>query len=255
MDSLRTLHVILPAFNEDLALPSLLERLGSFSRTLTIPMVVWVIDDGSTDRTGDIASRGHFGIDTKLITHDENRGLGQALNTGLRSVVEVAGRDDVAVVMDADDTHDVGVITAMLNEIDEGADLVIASRFIRGGDDSTAPGFRRLLSRGASALFAVFLPVEGIKDFTSGYRAYSIDLLSRGLAHWGERLVEERGFACMVELLLKLRYCKPVIAEVPLVLRYDRKQGSSKLRIFSTVVQYVRLAIRDRLSPPPFRTL
>ena len=63
----------------------------------------------------------------------------------------------------------------------------------------------------------------------------------------------ERGFACMVELLLKLRYCRPVIAEVPMVLRYDRKQTPSKLKLARTIAQYLKLALRDRLSPPPVR--
>ena len=74
-------------------------------------------------------------------------------------------------------------------------------------------------------------------------------------AHWGERLIVERGFACMVELLLKLRYCNPVIVEVPLVLEYDRKQSPSKIRILRTIMQYLNLAIRDRVSPAPHRKL
>jgi dolichol-phosphate mannosyltransferase len=80
-------------------------------------------------------------------------------------------------------------------------------------------------------------------------------MLKRASAHWGERLIEERGFACMVELLLKLRYCNPVIAEVPLMLEYDRKQSPSKIRILRTIMQYLKLAIRDRVSPAPHRTL
>ncbi|MDQ3404676.1 MAG: dolichol-phosphate mannosyltransferase, partial [Actinomycetota bacterium] len=73
--------------------------------------------------------------------------------------------------------------------------------------------------------------------------------------HWGERLIEEQGFACMVELLLKLRHCEPVITEIPLHLRYDRKQGASKLRLRRTIAQYLKLLVRDRLAPAPYRTL
>jgi dolichol-phosphate mannosyltransferase len=94
-----------------------------------------------------------------------------------------------------------------------------------------------------------------VADFTSGYRAYRVGLLKRARGHYGERLIEEQGFACMVELLLKLRHCHPVIVEVPLVLRYDRKQSASKLRLGRTMMQYLKLLIRDRLAPPPFRGL
>jgi dolichol-phosphate mannosyltransferase len=99
------------------------------------------------------------------------------------------------------------------------------------------------------------LGLVDVHDFTSGFRAYRVSLLTRASTHWGERLVEERGFACMVELLLKLRHCHPVITEVPLELRYDRKQGPSKLKLRRTVVQYVRLLMRDRLTPAPYREL
>jgi dolichol-phosphate mannosyltransferase len=132
---------------------------------------------------------------------------------------------------------------------------VICSRFVDGGDDTTAPFGRRMLSRGAGALFRHTLDVDGVRDFTSGFRAYRATLLRRAAEHWGERLVEEQGFACMVELLLKLRHCDPVISEVPLPLRYDRKKSVSKLRLRRTMGQYAKLLVRDRLSPAPFRKL
>jgi dolichol-phosphate mannosyltransferase len=149
----------------------------------------------------------------------------------------------------------VNVISAFTPYLEQGADIVIASRFAAGGDDSTAPALRRLLSRGAGWVFRTLLPVKGIADFTSGFRAYRVSVLRRAVSHWGERLVEEQGFAVMVELLLKLRYCSPSIAEAPMVLRYDRKGGASKLRIVRTIRQYLALAIRDRLQPAPFRSL
>ena len=130
--------------------------------------------------------------------------------------------------MDADDTHDPAMIRKMHERIDQGADVVICSRFVAGGDDSTAPPFRRLLSRGAAVTFERMLGLDGVHDFTSGFRAYRVSLLARAAKHWGERLVEERGFACMVELLLKLRHANPVIAEVPLVLQYDRKLSAQQ---------------------------
>jgi dolichol-phosphate mannosyltransferase len=253
--ALHKVHVILPAYNEEGALPSLLQRLGSFAGDQQLDVVAWIVDDGSTDGTARVAESGFSGLETKLISHSVNLGLGQAVHTGIREVVVAAAPDDVAVIMDADDTHDVEVIGAMLDRIEHGADLVIASRFVPGGDDSTAPAFRRFLSRGAAWVFGLVMPIRGVHDFTSGYRAYRMSLLSRAVDHWGERIVEEHGFACMVELLLKLRYCHPVVEEVPLVLRYDRKQGASKLKINRTIVQYVRLAVRDRLAPPPYREL
>jgi dolichol-phosphate mannosyltransferase len=251
------IHVVLPAYNEELSLPGVLSGLAEFRRNSRPRITAWVIDDGSTDGTAAVAAAaaGTRDLDVRLVSHPRNLGLGQAVNTGFRVVLETAGPDDVAVVMDSDDSHPAGVIDALVEAIEGGADLAIASRFVPGGADDTAPAFRRLLSRGAAWTFRLLLPLSGYRDFTSGYRAYRTSLLRRAQNHWGQRLVAESGFACMVELLLKLRYCNPVVREVPLVLRYDRKQGASKLKLARTLVQYLKLGLRDRLSPPPAQGL
>jgi dolichol-phosphate mannosyltransferase len=248
-------HLVLPAYNEVESLPPMLRRLRDMTAGWDGSVRIWVVDDGSSDGTADVAHHGPEGLDVTVVSHPRNLGLGQAVHSGLRAAAAAAHGDDVVVVMDADDTHDVGLIPLLHQALTDGADIAIASRFVRGGNDSTAPPFRRLLSRGAAVLFRLALPLDGVRDFTSGYRAYRVSLLQRAVSHYGERLIEEQGFACMVELLLKLRHCRPVVVEVPLVLRYDRKQSASKLRLGRTVVQYLELLIRDRLTPPPFRGL
>ncbi|HEV8562386.1 MAG TPA: glycosyltransferase [Actinophytocola sp.] len=249
-----TTHVVLPAYNESAALPLLLGRLAELARTEKL--TVWVVDDGSSDATAETAATGVPGLDVRLVRHRVNLGLGQAVQSGLRAVLETAVReDDIMVVMDADDTHDPALIPRLRAEIAAGADVAICSRFVVGGDDATAPLGRRLLSRGAAVLLNHTLRVGDVRDFTSGFRAYRVSLLDRAARHWGERLIEEQGFACMVELLLKLRHCQPVITEIPLTLRYDRKQGASKLRLVRTITQYLTLLARDRLAPAPYRAL
>lgn len=248
-NAIQAIHVILPAYNEEESLPTLLERFSGHEECSRLK--IWVINDGSSDKTGELASKQYGDLEIKVISHQKNLGLGQALQTGIQKVLSCGAVNDVVIVMDADDTHDVELIRMMLARIDEGAEIVIASRFVSGGDDRTAPQFRRLLSRGAAIVFNSFLPLTGIHDFTSGYRAYQIELLVKARKHWGERLIEEKGFACMVELLLKLRYWNPKIEEIPFVLRYDRKLGASKLKLTRTLIQYFKLAVRDRLVPAP----
>lgn len=245
-------HVILPAYNEEESLPNLLRRFEQLHREHPeLNLVVRVVNDGSKDRTSEVAAQGFGALDVRVHNHPRNMGLGQAMLTGLQRAAAAAEDRDLVVAMDADDTHDVNLIPLMVEEIRSGADIAIASRFVPGGCDDTAPPFRRLLSRGASVVFRAVFPLERIKDFTSGYRMYRGELLHRATAHWGERLIEEDGFACMVELLLKLRHWKPEMREVPMFLRYDRKLGASKLKLFRTLRQYLKLAIRNRVTPAP----
>lgn len=242
------IHVVLPAYNEEHDLPKVLRGLAGLE-TGRRGLTAWVVDDGSTDGTQDAARRARTWLEVRLVIHGENQGLGRALLSGLTAAVEEAEELDVIVVMDSDNTHDIGLLDTMVDRVDEGADVVIASRFVAGGDDSTAPSFRRLLSRGAAALIRRMGPYRKLNDFSSGYRAYRASLLSRALRDHGERLIEESGFACMVELLLKLSRYSPTVREVPMVLRYDLKQGASKLRVPRTVAQYLRLVLQYRFSP------
>lgn len=248
--------VVLPAFNEEESLPNLLSRFESTAQQKDIQFEIYVVNDGSTDNTKELVLSRKSSLSITLLDHEVNRGLGQAVQTGLRKVAQVGGVDDVVVLMDADDTHNPDTAIELAKAVKSGADISIASRFVTGGDDRTAPPFRRLLSRGAAFIFKTVLPVDrAVNDFTSGFRCYRVSVLQRAIGHWGERLIEENGFACMVELLLKLRYTNPVIVEVPLKLQYDRKLGESKIRITRTIFQYLKLAIRDKVSPAPFRVL
>lgn len=246
-----TAYFVLPAYNEEETLPHLLKRIAELQTKVTQKITVLVVNDGSRDKTAELTVNSAPGLNVKLINHAKNMGLGQAVQTGIKQALTIANDEDIIIIMDADDTHDVNLLKPMVEKIENGSDIVIASRFVDGGDDSTAPAFRRLLSRGAGFVFKTVLPLNDIRDFTSGYRAYRVNMLRRISQHWGERIVEEKGFACMVELLLKLRHWSPVISEVPMNLRYDRKLSESKLKLFRTIFQYVKLALRDRLSPPP----
>jgi len=246
-------RVILPAYNEAESLPNLLRRFAELNRNHPeLGLTIQVVDDGSKDNTAAVAAENYDGLNVKVHRHPKNMGLGQAMLTGVQLVVAQSGPDDLIVAMDADDTHDVNLITKMRDELANGADIAVASRFVEGGSDVTAPPFRRLLSRGAAIVFRVVFPLEErLGDFTSGYRMYRASLVRRAVDHWGERLIEEDGFACMVELLLKLRHWRPVIREIPMVLRYDRKLGASKLRLMRTLRQYLKLALRNVLTPAP----
>ncbi|HZQ97473.1 MAG TPA: dolichol-phosphate mannosyltransferase, partial [Chloroflexota bacterium] len=150
------------------------------------------------------------------------------------------------VTMDADNTQDPALIPRMVAAAESGADLVVASRFVPGGEAIGVPFVRRLLSGGASLLFGVAIGARGVRDYTCGYRCYRMALIER-LAERFHPLIRARGFPVMTELLAKAAAEGARCTEVPLVLRYDLKPGRSKLRLIPTLMEYVRVLLLARL--------
>lgn len=236
----------LPAYNEQEALPELLERVGEAFADSGLPYEVIIVDDGSQDDTAKIASQMSFQMPLHLVQHEVNQGLGRTIRDGLREAVDRAGERDIIITMDADNTHPPGLINRMVQSVHEGCDCVIASRFQNGARVVGVPIERHFLSIGARILFTVLFPTRGVRDYTSGYRAYRASALRDGFARWDDDFVGETGFSCMAEVLLKLRKMGCVFGEVPLRLRYDQKGGVSKMQVSRTIWLTLKMLARHR---------
>jgi dolichol-phosphate mannosyltransferase len=149
--------------------------------------------------------------------------------------------------MDADNTHTPGLIRNMIRVVREGADVVIASRYQSGSYIRGVPLHRKLLSLGARAMFQIFFPIPGIRDYTCGYRAYRASVLKEAFRRYGDDFVNQEGFQCMVDILLKLRRMDLIFREVPLILRYDLKEGASKMKVARTIGRTLGLIAQRRL--------
>jgi dolichol-phosphate mannosyltransferase len=240
------IHVLLAAYNEEAALGHVLEGIA---RALADgDYRVWVVDDGSTDRTAEVA-RGWAGrIALTLLVHPRNAGLGRAFRTGLENILPRLRPDDILVTLDADHTHPPELIPLLCAPIERGeADLTIASRFVPGARVYGVPWFRRLTGLGASWLFRLVRPIPGARDYTCSFRAFRGELLTRAARRWGS-LVTEDGFAASAEWLGRVGALSPRVAEVPLVLRYDRKPTPSKMPVAATIRRTLLLLRRLRSS-------
>jgi dolichol-phosphate mannosyltransferase len=242
----RRLYLGLPAYNEEIALPRLLARVARLSASLPNELIVVVYDDGSTDATASIARDWQQRMALVLLDGGRNRGLGAGLGALVNYAVANGRDDDVLVIMDCDDTHDPAQIVDMVAAMDKGVDVIIASRFTRGARITGVPPLRRLTAFGAVCLFKLVHPVKGVRDYTCGYRAYGIGALRRAARRYRAGLVEETGFACMTELLLKLNAVKLRFAEIPLQLRYDQKPTASKMAVSSHIGRLLGLLVRWR---------
>lgn len=235
------LYVMLPAYNEEEALVPLLSRIRQVMEQHRLAGQIIVVDDGSTDQTAEIARMA--GVD-EVLHHPQNMGLAAALRTGLSYIAQIAQPDDIIVTMDADNTHNPGLIPRMIQRIDEGFDVVIASRFRPGARVVGVPPVRQFLSNMGGWVYRLLLPIRGVRDYTCGYRAYRAASLQVAFERWGDRFISETGFAAMADILLKLRLLDNIlVTELPFILRYDRKPGVSKMRVGSNIIANLRLAL------------
>jgi dolichol-phosphate mannosyltransferase len=239
--------VVLPVYNEELNIGPLLERLREHLSDSLIPYEIVAVDDGSSDRSLEILQDYATREPIHVLRHVVNQGLGNTLRDGLYYAGRIASPKDIVITMDADETHSPGLILRMVRMIREGHDVVIASRYQRGAMVLGLAYHRRLISWLSSYLMRVVFPTRGVRDYTCGYRAYLGSALKGALAKYGEGFVDQEGFQCMVDVLLKLRRMPLIFGEVPMILRYDFKQGASKMRLVRTTVQTLRLLVQRRM--------
>lgn len=239
--------LVLPAYNEETSLPALLDRIDESMFEAQLEFEVVIVDDGSKDRTGEIARQAQASMPIDVVVHDVNLGLGSAIRDGLLHAAQKAEPRDVIVTLDSDNTHTPDLILRMVRMVREGHDVVIASRYQPGSRVRGVPAPRRILSWGASLLLRVLFPTPGVRDYTSGYRAYRASVLQAVIEREGQIFFDQDGFQVMVDILLKLRRDSTLIfGEAPLILRYDLKGSDSKMDVGATVKNTLTLIARRR---------
>lgn len=243
------LSVVLPAYNEDENIETLVNRWQQYQGVLAsdhgLALRIVVINDGSVDQTQEIAERlEHNYSNFTLINHPHNMGLGEAVKTGISYVLNNCPNSSCLCLMDCDNTQDPRYVLDMIDTQKKfGSDVIIASRYQAGSQVKGVSRFRQMTSEGARHLFSVILRVPHVRDYTCGYRLYSKQILQQAFERFGVNLIEESGFTCMAEILYKLHCCGAVFAEIPFELRYDFKRGASKMAVFKTAVNSFRLSM------------
>lgn len=214
--------VIVPTYREAENVPLLVQRLCGVRERSGLDLELVLIDDDSRDGTEEIVNSLHLPW-LRLVVRTADRGLSQAVLEGLR------GADrDVLVVMDADLSHPPEAIPKMLQELEEGADFVLGSRFVDGGSTDDQWGFFRWLNSRVATLLAA--PLTRVKDPMSGFFALRRSTFLDG------RFLNPVGYKIGLELMIKCEIQRPV--EVPIHFT-DRKLGESKLS-FKEQLRYLQ---------------
>jgi dolichol-phosphate mannosyltransferase len=208
--------VIVPTYNEVETVESVVDVLVSHG------VGVLIVDDSSEDGTGELADRLAAAHETVEVLHRPVKdGLGRALAAGY--VQCLASGAAVVAQMDADGSHDPASLPSLLAAIDDGAGLAIGSRYVPGGSAVGLGPFRSFLSR-AGNVYARIMLGFGVRDATSGFRAFRSDVLSKLPA--AETAAE--GYAFQIEMTWLSHRQGASIAEVPIEF-HNRQAGASKM--------------------------
>lgn len=242
-----TTRVVLLAYNEEEGIETHLTAIRDLGLT---DLAIVVVNDGSTDRTESVVRRLGTTMDLEVLSHEKNRGVAAAFDTGLRRAAAVSAPSDFVITMEGDSTNDAAVLRPMIDLLRAGFDVVCGSRYLPGGGYEGFPLSRRIFSVGANLLMRWYCRLPPVKDYTIFCRGYRAELLKEAFRRYGDRFIETKGFVANVEILVKLGRLRPLrAAETPLAYRYGAKRSRSKMRVWRNLSEYLGFILRDLRRP------
>ncbi|MEA3442149.1 MAG: glycosyltransferase family 2 protein [Chloroflexota bacterium] len=209
----KTISLIIPTYNERDNIAPLVERINAALSSCNYEIVF--IDDNSGDGTAELASALSPTYPVKVIVRQNEKGLASAVVDGLKHI-----KGQIIAVMDADLQHPPEVIPALLREIENGADIAVASRYVQGGGCQGWGLVRRIMSKGAVFLAHLLLPpTRRVNDPMSGFF-----MLNKQVVASAD--LKPTGYKILLEILMVGQHRS--VAEVPYTFR-TRTRGESKL--------------------------
>lgn len=233
---------VVPAYDEEENIVRLLDDLCSRRELFPPGSRVLVVDDGSGDATAELVSAYDGPVEVQLLSLERNQGPGAAFRAGFAAALDGCAADARIVTLEADTTSDLDAIPTMLERADDGADVVLAA----WADMLMVSRRRRILSHGASFVVRRALGLQAT-TVSSFFRVYRASILRAAHERYGDRFIQEPGFACKAEILAKLSSMGARVAEVHVALDWERRCGKSKMPVARTMVAYWRMILRERV--------
>jgi dolichol-phosphate mannosyltransferase len=216
--------IIIPTYNERENILPLINALQEQFVRIPHDMHILVVDDTSPDGTADVVRAECAKASNVFLLTGRKQGLGAAYIRGMKHAIGVLGADAV-MEMDADLSHKPEDVPRLIEALDQGADLVIGSRYVRGGKIPEDWGFLRRMNSKWGNVFARYVAgMHAVRDCTAGFRAIrasvvkAIDLDALGV----------QGYAFQIALLHEALMNHARVREVPVEF-VDRTRGSTKL--------------------------
>jgi len=237
--------VIIPTYNERGNIEPLVDILQKVFKKVPSQwdMHILVVDDSSPDGTGEVVKEKMKKFNNvHLFTNSEKVGLGGAYMKGMNYALEDL-KADLIFEFDADFQHDPELIPQFLEKIDQGADLVLGSRYMRGGSIPRYWGLmRKVLSVGGNFYIRLLMLDRQIHDWTTGYRAIRPWVFEKV----GGKITELKTYTFQISFLYFAKKAGAKIAEVPLNFA-ERKWGESKMPGMSSTLKTFTFVTKTRI--------
>jgi len=214
--------VVLPTYNEAENVRHAVARIREVADGHGIQLHTLIVDDDSPDGTGQIADDLAQDVPDVSVLHRAGKeGLGKAYIAGFRRALEMGG--ERVFEMDADLSHDATYLPHFLRLIDQGADLVLGSRYVKGGGVENWSLPRRVISRGG-CLYAQLILGLPYHDLTGGFKCFR----RRVLETVDLDAIDTKGYGFQIEMTYRVHHLGFRVVELPIVF-VDRKVGTSKM--------------------------
>ena len=228
--------LIIPTYNERENIGRLIDELQGIFRSLAHEMQILVVDDSSPDATAAVVREHQRRTPNVHLLEGRKLGLGAAYIRGMRHALDALGAEAV-FEMDADFSHKPADVPRLIAALEQGADFVIGSRYVRGGSIPKEWAlYRRLNSRFGNIVARYLAGVYRVRDCTAGFRAIRAAVL-RGIDLQGLRV---QGYAFQIALLHAAAAAGAKVVELPVDF-VDRTAGESKLGL-KDIVEFLTSA-------------
>jgi dolichol-phosphate mannosyltransferase len=226
----KKIYLIIPTYNEAENIELLIKQIFALKID---QLKVMVIDDNSPDGTASIVERLTNKYQVKVIKRSGKMGIGSAYILGFKNAL--AEGADLIFQMDADFSHQPKIIPDFIKAIDNGADAVIGSRYIPGGEIINWSWLRKFMSSSAIWLSRAILKLK-TKDITGGFRCFKYQVLGK----INLDKINSNGYAFQEEMLYRCEQAGFKIVEVPIKF-VDRSRGRSKLSFIEIIKFFITL--------------
>lgn len=227
------LSIVMPVYNEGDVIETTIRQVESAVKASHELLIVYDMDEDTT--VPPVKKLQKKFANVLLVKNIYGKGALNALKTGLKKA-----HNEAVCVMMADLTDDPKVINAMMQEFESGADIVAASRYMKGGHQIGGPIVKQLLSRGAG-LSLYFLAGIPTHDATNSFKIYSKKFLDK------TKIESNGGFELGIELTVKAHFSGYKVTEVPTTWTYLNKE--SRFYLKKWLPQYLKwyfLAFKKR---------